>query len=289
MIRRSLSALALVSALSASAGAKPPDLPMNETITVTPKGEPPMEHAPPNPPLSGGVLIFQQTEYDSHSPDVMAEFLSKGLGIAPGFWANDGSPYAHPLRDPLISTCTSNPLHQGMFAESEKLFRIFKPIVAEEPTPAPTFYDMLPDALPTPAVYQLRPTARNTLVGSLLFGVNPLLALLPTDKALDAPHDHPQKVAGDDILSDIPSARQQDGFQDEFVSARGCVERQAFEKWLMSHWAARHASPSPEEHEGYVHAIDPAVIARLTPADTPVTACSCRRGAADAERGRTGG
>jgi hypothetical protein len=54
------------------------------------------------------------------------------------------------------------------------------------------------------------------------------------------------------------------------ASARGCIESQEFEKWLMSHWAARHATPSPEEHEGYVHAINPAAIASLTPVDTPI-------------------
>ena len=311
MIRRSLSALALVSALTASAGAKPPDLPMNETITVTPKVEPSVEYAP-----SGGVLIFQQTECDSHWPDEMAAFLAKGSGKkARTCLANDAKPCAHPFLTPIGSgeicqnsfeetwyceichNCLQETPYdeicrkivrkwyqewyseichkysQGTpYVEVEEQPRIVQGLAEEELPPARTIFDVLPESLPTPTVYQLRPTARNTLAGSVLFGVNPLLALLPTDKALDAPHDHPQKVAGDDVLSDIPSARQPEGFQGEFGSAsvRACIECEEFEKWMMSHWAARHATPSPEENEGYVHAINPASLVSLTPRDTPI-------------------
>ncbi len=314
MIRRSLCALALVSALSTSAGAKPPDLPMNETITVTPKVEPPVEYAPP---LNCGVLIFQQTECDSHWPDEMAEFLAKGFAKeARTCLANDVKPYAHPFLTPIVPSeiyrnnfqempyyeirhnslqeetpweeiCRKNiqewyqewyrenyhKYSQGApYVEVEEQPRVVQGLAEEELPPARTIYDVLPESLPTPAVYQLRPTARNRLASSLLLSVNPLLALLRTDWALDAPHDHPQKVAGDDVLSDIPSARQPEGFQGEFGSAviRASIENQEVEKWLMSHWAARHATPSPEENEGYIHVIMPTAVASLTPVDTPV-------------------
>jgi tetratricopeptide (TPR) repeat protein len=44
------------------------------------------------------------------------------------------------------------------------------------------------------AIYQLHPTARGTLAGSMLMAVHPALAWLPTDKALDIPSDHPQNT-----------------------------------------------------------------------------------------------
>jgi hypothetical protein len=273
MIRRSLSALALLSALCASAGAKPPDLPLNETITVTPRVAPEVEK-PTEPPLSGGAIVTEPEKCTLPLPDVMAEFLSKGSGNAPGSWANDVSPCAHPLLAPLVKECVYRQWSSETIEVEEEHLKRFKHVIEDELLPpARTIYDTLPAVVPTPAVYQLRPTARNRLASSLLFGVNPLLALLPTDKALDAPHDHPQKVAGDDVGSDIRSSclpeAVREPFQGEFVSVRGCVESQQFEKWLISYWKSRHPTPSPEKLEGYVHAINPAALASLTPTDTP--------------------
>lgn len=357
MIRRSLCALALVSALSTSAGAKPPDLPMNETITVAPKGEPPAYYVPAvDEPIAGGCGVILQKEL----PGEYAPSLSGGAIVTVPALLSDGFNYQEMLglADPLIqppspryqmvvtgwsratikltSGLRAHPLFQaprqaiglwssderGVDNSTEQQTSIVKCVAEEELPPTPSVYDILPESLPTPAVYQLRPTARNTLVGSLLLGVNPLLALLPTDKALDAPHDHPRKVAGDDVLSDFPvphysvapyrgmgtyyvedrdmlpwlishwatrhekmtgdyiladlptSCHQEEvehGFQGEFRSAsvRAYIQCQVFEKW-MSHWAARHATPSPEENEGYIHVIMPTAVASLTPVDTPV-------------------
>jgi hypothetical protein len=270
MIRRSLSALALLSASGMSAGAKPPDLPLNKVNTVTPRVAPEVER-PTEPPLCSGAIVTEPEKCGLPMQDVMAEFLSKGLGKAPGSFANDYRPLAHPLLTPIlinywVSQCFSPPPPEEM----EKQLRNAEQMGDEQLPPARTIYDVLPESLPTPTMYQLRPTVRNTFAGSL-FGVDPLLALLPTEKALDAPHDHPQKVAGDDVLGELRRQEETRALQGEFVSAsaRICIVRQEFEKWLMTHWAARHATPSPEENEGYIHAIGPAAIASLTPGDTP--------------------
>ncbi len=63
--------------------------------------------------------------------------------------------------------------------------------------------------LPAPALYQLRPTARRTLVGSLLFGIHPMLALLPTDKILDAPCDHPPPGTASPLVEALPMPREE--------------------------------------------------------------------------------
>jgi hypothetical protein len=131
----------------------------------------------------------------------------------------------------------------------------------------PSVYSSLPAALPTPTLYQLRPTARNALAGSLLFGINPTLALLPTEKALDAPCDHPQQVAGDDVLNDMP--------YDCVITCGNpktvweCNRRGGdWLKWLLSHWPTQRNVPSPEQNEGYIHPILPnTLVAGLTPVD----------------------
>jgi hypothetical protein len=65
----------------------------------------------------------------------------------------------------------------------------------ELPEPPPS---LRPERLPLPALYRLPVTVRQSLAGSLLFCVHPLLTLTPTADFLDAPSDHPQPVAGDD-------------------------------------------------------------------------------------------
>jgi hypothetical protein len=119
-------------------------------------------------------------------------------------------------------------------------------------------YDALPSALPTPTAFQLRPTARRALAGSLLFGLNPLMTLLPTDKVLDTPDDHPQRVAGDDIFSDMPCYFSTWGYYVDWS------------KWIMSHWAALQAGPAPEQNEGYICAIHPITdLAAVTEVEAP--------------------
>jgi hypothetical protein len=53
------------------------------------------------------------------------------------------------------------------------------------------------ELLPVPSLYQLRPSVRRQVMGSLLFGVHPLMAMMPTDKLLDCPSDHPQTAASE--------------------------------------------------------------------------------------------
>jgi hypothetical protein len=52
-------------------------------------------------------------------------------------------------------------------------------------------YSRLIAICPLSAVYRLRPTARRHFIAGLLFGINPLLVLVPTEKMLDTPEDHP--------------------------------------------------------------------------------------------------
>jgi hypothetical protein len=122
----------------------------------------------------------------------------------------------------------------------------------ETEKPAETLYETLPTAVPTPTLYQLRPTARRTLVGSILLGLNPVLALLPTEKALDTPRDHPQRVADDDIFCDMPRH-----VVFECGSHWCCVTVEEIDwfKWLMARWTIRYSVPAPEQNEGYVQTI----------------------------------
>src|SRR5262249_18310827 len=106
-----------------------------------------------------------------------------------------------------------------------------------------------PAMSPPAALFRLRPTARRTLAGSLLFGVHPALALLPTDKALDVPSDHPQPRMDDDILSDAPHLVE--------TVFSGSVYDGDWWKWLISHWTARQQLPPPEQNEGYIQTIAP--------------------------------
>jgi hypothetical protein len=230
MIRRSLSAVALVGALLVSphAVAKPPDLPMNETITVTPKATPSPERAP-----------FGM--YD------------RNFDIIGG---------TRPQRKPKPPDSALRSLILHFFVA---------------PTPAESLYEVLPDAVPTPTLYQLRPTARRTLVSSMLLGINPILRWLPIEKALDAPHDHPQRVAGDDlfremlvsITSDYDTRENQPDISCEikwhFGDGKSGI---AWLRWLNVWYGA----PPPEQNEGYVQAFEPDnFISGLTPADTPPT------------------
>ncbi|HEY7310903.1 MAG TPA: hypothetical protein VH643_16180 [Gemmataceae bacterium] len=128
-----------------------------------------------------------------------------------------------------------------------------QPKVAPEVERSPeAIYEALPAAVPTPTLYELRPTARRTLAGSMLFAINPALGLLPTEKALDAPHDHPQRVAGDDVFSDIPTSQGEMGV---ISSSCGTVVSHAWWEWLLHHWAARHQVPAPQQNEGYLSGI----------------------------------
>jgi hypothetical protein len=56
------------------------------------------------------------------------------------------------------------------------------------------------ELLPVPSLYRLRPSVRRQVMESLLFSAHPLMTLMPTDKLLDCPSDHPQKAAVDVLL-----------------------------------------------------------------------------------------
>jgi hypothetical protein len=137
-------------------------------------------------------------------------------------------------------------------------------------TPPASLYEALPDAVPTPTLYQLRPTARRTLVGSMLLGLNPVLGWLPIEKALDAPHDHPQKVAGDDVFSDLPKEMVlYPGFDGTtvFLEKIDCL------KWFVIHSTKRFSMPATEQNEGHVQATDDITCPYLRQQRTNRQAC----------------
>jgi hypothetical protein len=312
MIRRLLSAAALVAALTVSsrAVAKPPDLPMNPTITVKPQVAPEIE-GPPDPrenqPPSGGTIVPEpqppqpQVIWSSNIIEIrtletllslpipcMVRFVPAEEKTIPV--TDDELPLAHPLLDPtltLIQETTPFSVHPnrehlcaltGQIVMSQRKKKTDEPdavqiLVEEELQPIPSLYATLPTELPTPSLYQLTPTARQTLAGSFLFGFNPLLALLPTDKFLDSPHDHPQSVAGDDVLSDLPSPLENEYDNNFFFPGRsgehswhfGESYGDSWLKWLVSHWAAHHGVPTPEQQEGRINEHE-RFISGLTPA-----------------------
>jgi hypothetical protein len=101
-----------------------------------------------------------------------------------------------------------------------------------------------PARVPVPALYRLGVAARQTLAGSLLFAIHPLLALAPTADFLDAPSDHPQPVAGEDVLE---SARR----FDEKLSRYCCTFNPGYplpswSDWLVNHFIKSHISLEPE-------------------------------------------
>ncbi|MGH7172278.1 MAG: hypothetical protein ACRELG_18535 [Gemmataceae bacterium] len=117
---------------------------------------------------------------------------------------------------------------------------------------------------PPAPLFQLRPTARRTFAGSLLLGIHPALGLLPTDKLLDAPWDHPQPA----IMFFFPNGPHQ---AIEFYSMcrHWSVEVQDPEwlKRLLSIFTARQLSS--EQKENYIQAFEPRdFIFGLTPAGT---------------------
>ncbi len=286
MNRRLLSAclgavLMVVLSMPARLAAKPPDLPMNETNTVTPRVDAEAEE-PAEPPLSGGAIVSGSAR-ESVAPDILN-------------WVRQHSTAtpmrAHPLLSDVqveVSEANTGSLIFGIGVNSnsgltgsivcnERNFacepsKVVQRLAEDELPPAASIYDALPAALPTPNLYELRPTARRTLAGSLLFGFNPLMALLPTDKALDAPDDHPQRVAGDDVFLDMPAFLskecEKDLLHSSFFIPQAWGDRlnsTEWFKWLVARYAKQHDAPAPAQNEGYLNV---AVVAALTSADTP--------------------
>jgi hypothetical protein len=253
MTRRSLSAClgaaALVGSLGMPAGAKPPDLPMNETITVAPKEAPVPEHT------MRGWLLPSKPEQESEPTDPIIEILilHRSATQMP----------AHPLLKEVLVAPPAEEVVRIWRAGCTCLYELkngqcvrgvhpaFLDWVAEEQSPpVESIYEALPASVPTPTLYELHPTARRTLVGSMLLGINPALALLPTEQALDAPHDHPRRVAGDDIFVDMPKHVHVECYSNFGVTK---FEEVDWFKWLTTLWAARNSAPAPEQNEGYVY------------------------------------
>lgn len=104
-------------------------------------------------------------------------------------------------------------------------------------------------------LFQLRPTARRTMAGSLLFGIHPALGLLPTDKILDVPSDHPHRAGAEDVLNDAPP-RDWNSFagRPEIVQLSSSQYGDWF-SWLLARWTTRQQPPTPEQNDGYIHPV----------------------------------
>jgi hypothetical protein len=61
------------------------------------------------------------------------------------------------------------------------------------------------ELLPVPSLYQLRPSVRRHVMSSVLFSVHPLMALMPTDRLLDCPSDHPQMAVAQAPSTWVPA------------------------------------------------------------------------------------
>ncbi|HEY7426900.1 MAG TPA: hypothetical protein VH682_21875 [Gemmataceae bacterium] len=255
MIRRSLSAylgvVALVVALGLStcAIAKPPDLPANETITVTPQ-------AAPSPECAPFGMIDKEFDIIGGGPRPIQKLGPPDSTIQRLLLHSLGMPMpAHPLLSDIKMQVSetgswffSDAVISGprLTGKCERL-KVVQSLMEEKLPPAASLYEALPATMPTPTLYQLRPTARRTLVGSILFGINPVLGLLPTEKVLDAPQDHPQREAGDDLFSNMPTKEEDGAF------SGNCVSRKELD-WLK--WVAIwYGAPAPEQNDGCVHDI----------------------------------
>ncbi len=128
----------------------------------------------------------------------------------------------------------------------------------ELPPPPPS---LRPARVPVPALYRLGVTARQTLTGSLLLAIHPLLMLTPTADFLDAPADHPQPVAGDDILETIPPPDNASGYsggvERQVIAYRSHIEVDGdtespkpltWYEWFVGRFIQRHmpSTPQPE-------------------------------------------
>jgi hypothetical protein len=224
MIRRLLSACvgaALVGLLSLPADgiAKPPGLPEDPEITV--KGP----IAPPAEPLYPETHLPQPetTSADSVFADIKIEVNEANTG-------------------PLI-------FGVGVDSNSGLNGNIVEGARKEQLPAAKSLYPSMSPMLSIPVLYKLRPTARRTLADSLLFGVHPALALLPTDTILDSPCDHPQPAEDDRMFHDMPKS-----VVATVNSLHGgiVIENVDWLKWVIRLSHLRYLFPEPEENEGYV-------------------------------------
>jgi hypothetical protein len=117
-------------------------------------------------------------------------------------------------------------------------------LIFPEPPAAPP--SLRPARIPVPALYRLGVTARQTLAGSLLYGIHPLLALTPTADFLDAPGDHPQPVAGDDIFSSYPPPRHITYGWSTYGWGQVETDESDWYKWLIGLFIKLHLPPEPE-------------------------------------------
>jgi hypothetical protein len=211
-----LRTLALLGSLAvpALAAAKPPDLPENQQDTLAPQQE----------PLGGGAIISWPGDSEQPMPPSRLEHLSLlALDSSPasvdGATSNEtANPWVSLLdyvRNPSLTGISGPPfqvhatpplldvieqvIREGIAQVSSSLPRLSQGLELSAAPPS-----LRPAQVPVPALYRLGVTARQNLACSLLLGIHPLLMLAPTADILDAPGDHPQPVAGDDILSSCP-------------------------------------------------------------------------------------
>jgi hypothetical protein len=147
--------------LAARLSAKPPDLPLEPQDNVRPQ------------------LI---------DPDAVGLDAASAAGFLPPQPA-DLTPL--PLLPPIqVQAAPTGTLQFGLGVNSDVGLtgRVILAQACETPCESPARRREL---LPVPSLYQLRPSVRRQVMESVLFSVHPLMALMPTDRLLDCPSDHP--------------------------------------------------------------------------------------------------
>jgi hypothetical protein len=144
--------------LAARGSAKPPDLPLEPQNDVRPQLLDPDAAGNEDAAAAAGFLPPLNQPRPADATPVMP------LHIAAGQIALDANQFGQPALGPADT--------------------VFDEMCGP---PAPRG-----ELLPVPSLYRLRPSVRRQVMESLLFSAHPLMVLMPTDKLLDCPSDHPQ-------------------------------------------------------------------------------------------------
>jgi len=102
------------------------------------------------------------------------------------------------------------------------------------------------ELLPVPSLYRLRPSLRRQVVESLLISVHPLMALMPTDKLLDCPSDHPQTTAAGVLLDVMCGAEERELLGCWAASRCGGHSAAELKQWWQECHADREQALPPE-------------------------------------------
>jgi hypothetical protein len=165
--------------LAARVGAKPPDLPVEAQGAIRPQLIDPDAVSNEDATAAAGVLPQPANRLrPADAPPLMSRHIGTGqLGL-------DANNFSGPDIGCTDQVCAE---------------------LCEPATPRG-------ELLPVPSLYRLRPSVRRHVMSSMLFSVHPLMTLMPTDRLLDCPSDHPQTAAIDVLLDQMCEYRYEGYF-----------------------------------------------------------------------------